>query len=711
MTEYSLADEDTQWLKNLSRTGPGRQLEEHLKCVDYVIRNHNRFECPVEEACNFRRIFCHALAANDRVFGLPRPLPKYIAIVNLSGYRAIFYSSRNSLIRLLCMVGPLHSERVIRNVESVLQYASENNTSVLCCFSLPWQTGVGQVHWEVRTIERTGDCSVRDGVRSFSYTNEDVRTCASTIETDVCDAEQTKAQVLAMARNFSASNLDTSPDDIEIEDDSNSEKFRKLKAVVAAVQADRARLISEMDAIREDKARSLEEAELANHEKMLELAKQTKSVENTIRRRMEETEKHNKTLLEQNLALGALKAEAERAKAEFELLQEQQMNKVEAKAAMFEMSNKAASDKLLALQKTSQREREQLTRAHTKEVEDLERRLSNETVARRSAERRAEDLATELSKLNEVCETMRTEKQAVSFEALSMRKSRAVLKCALAVACKKHAGLQERFQQAESCSLELKQMLEQNESSASSVDLKMESLEKKLKDAEVRADEGSKDADQAKKKVVEIKKESTELKRQLAEAKKAATEASETVVVAETEAKKPLTASVEVNTEPQQEPEEVTKMRIEIAHLHDEKESLQQKLAQAAQAAQEAQKAQAVPTAPAGPAGHTNGLQAYTDLSATPCGDPAIEALVGQVQLSLKNLVDLARSGYTHKSAAEQLWHEVQVLKRCPSPEVVASGVQGGGMNVGMNTGMNGWNGYGVYADPSAQPQWFGVRR
>jgi hypothetical protein len=695
MTEYSIDDDDKQWIENLEKTGPGRQLREHLQCVDYFLQNRCRMECPVEESCRFRRIFCHAYQANDRCFGLPRPFPKYVAIVNLSGYRAILYSSRNSLIRLLCMVGPLHAEPVIRNVEEVLKYASDNNTAVLCCFSLPWQSGVQQVHWEVRTIERRADGVVRDGVRSYSYTSEEVRVCASTLETDVCDVDQTKAQVVAMGKHFSACNLDTCSDDIEIDDDSNSEKFRKLKVVVAAVQADRARLISEMDAIREDKVRSLEEAELANHEKMLELAKETKSVEDTIRRRMDETEKHNKTLLEQNLALGALKAEAERAKAEFELLQEQQMHKVEAKATMFEMSNKAASDKLVALQKTSQRERDQLTRAHTKEVEDLERRLSNETVARRSAERRAEDLSTELSKLNEVCEKMRTEKQAVSFEALSMRKSRAVLKCALAVACKKHAGLQERFQQAESCSLELKQMLEQNESSASSVDLKVESLEKKLKEAEARADEASRDSDQAKKKVVELKKESTEFKRQLAEAKPA---------------KKPSTASVEVNTEPQQEPEEMTKMRIEIAHLHDEKEALQRQLAQAAQEAQKAQAAQAAPPAQTSqPPGHANALQAYTDLSATPCGDPAIEALVAQVQLSLKNLVDLARSGYTHKSAAEQLWHEVQMLKRCPSPQQGMNGGMNGGMNAGMNAGVNAgnWAGYGMYPEG---PQAWGYR-
>ena len=573
MTEYSLADDDKKWLENLSRTGPGRQLEEHLKCVDYVIQNCNRFECPVEEACTFRRIFCHALAANDRVCGLPRPLPKYIAIVNLSGYRAILYSSRNSLIRLLCMVGPLHSDRVIRNVENVLQYAAENDTSVLCCFSLPWQAGVYHVHWEVRTIERTGDCRVKDGVRSFSYTNEDVRVCASTIETDVCDVEQTRAQVLAMVRNFSACNLDTSPDEIEVDDDASSDKFKKLKAVVAAVQADRARLLSEMDAIRDDKKKSLEDAARDADSRIKELCQSTQKVEETIRLKLKGVEEHNKLLLEQNLALGKAKAEAERAKAEFELLQEQQYNKLEARAAMFEMSNKAASDKLTAMQKTHQRERDQLTKAHIKEVEDLERRISNETVARRSAERKVEDLKIEQSKLNDVCEKLRIEKRSISFESLRIRKLWLTFKCALAVASQKHSALKQQFQRAESCSLELKQMIEQTESNSSFTDSKIQQLESQLEEANSRADECNAEVSQARKKVVELKKECSDVKRQLAEAKRRAEEAEEAVesataptVVRESERE---CVSVEVNTEPQQEPEEVTKMRIEIAHLHD----------------------------------------------------------------------------------------------------------------------------------------------
>ena len=709
MTEYSLSDDDKKWLENLSRTGPGRQLEEHLKCVDYVIQNCNRFECPIEEACTFRRIFCHALAANDRVCGLPRPLPKYIAIVNLSGYRAILYSSRNSLIRMLCMVGPLHSDRNMLNVENVLKYASENDTSVLCCFSLPWQAGVHQVHWEVRTIERTGDCRVKDGVRSFSYTNEDVRVCASTIETDVCDVTQTKAQVVAMVRNFAACNLDISPDDIDVGDDASSDKFTRLKAVVAAVQADRARILSEMDAIRDDKKKSLEDAAHETDRRIKELCQNTQKVEATIRLKLKEVEDHNKLLLEQNLALGKAKAEAERAKAEFELLQEQKYNKIEAKAAMFEMSNKAASEKLTAMQKTHQRERDQLTKAHVKEVEDLERRISNETVSRRSAERKLETLKSEQSKLNDVCEKLRIEKQSISVESLRIRKLWLTFKCALAVAAQKHSLLKQKFQQTESCSLELKQMLEQSESTSHLTDSKIKQLEYQLSEANSRVEECNVEVSQARKKVVEIKKEFSEVKRQLAEARKRADDAEEAVESATA----PTVAlesqrecvSVEVNTEPQQEPEEVTKMRIEIAHLHDHKETLEKKLADALL---NMQAASAQPTGNSdhcsqnGNNGshntHVNALQSYTDLSATPCGDPAIEALIGQLQLSMKNLVDLARSGHTHKNAAEQLWQEVQVLKRSASSE----NFQNGTVNVA-------WQGCPVYSEPPVA--WYSVRR
>ena len=60
------------------------------------------------------------------------------------------------------------------------------------------------------------------------------------------------------------------------------------------------------------------------------------------------------------------------------------------------------------------------------------------------------------------------------------------------------------------------------------------------------------------------------------------------------------------------------------------------------------------------------------------------------MQLSLKNLVDIARSGSTHKTAAEQLWNEIQVLKRCSPPQATIQSAA--------------WNTYSVYQD--AQQQW-----
>lgn len=597
------------------------------------------------------------------------------------------------------MVGPLYAEVVIRNVEIVLQHAREHNMSVLCCLSLPWQSGVQQVHWEVRTIERKPDGTVRDGERSYSYTSEDVRVCASTLETDVCDAEQTKKQVVAMAKHFSACNLDTFPDEINIDGESadsgdSGNQFQKLKAIVAAVQADRSRLISEMDAIREDKKKSLEEAEKEADRRLQSVAVETKNLEATMRKRVAETDTHNKTLLEHNLALGKAKAEAERAKAECELLQEQNLNEVKTRLATLEVTNRSLTEKMAVLQKNTQREREQLTRAHTKEVEDLERRMSGETVSRRSAERKVEDLIREREQLNEVCEQLRMERHSANIDSLSVRKATFAFKCALAVASAKHVDLRNKFERAESCSLELNQMLEQNEASARASDSKLASLEEQLKEAASARDDANTDANDARKKVVDLKK-------QLAEAKKA---------VAAVAAAKPVHATTKteigVNTEPQQEPEEVTQMRIEIPHLHDQKDELKRQVeelqhiaaqaqtavqaAQAAQAAQTAQAAkaalQAAKVANAAPAATaTNASQ--SDLTGAPCGDPAIEALVGQVQLSVKNLVDLARSGHVHKNAAEQMWTENQILKRCHSPHSGMSGVNAAGQ----------WPVYGMY--------------
>ena len=152
-SSYVTTEEDTEWLKNLQRTAPGRHLDEHLRCVDFMLHNKNRVECPQQAVHLFRRLFCRAYSQSDRCFGLPRPTPKVVAVVNLSGHRTILYSNRVTLIRLLTMVGPEASERVMTNVEQVIQHANLHNTSLLFCFSPPGKPAAA-VFWEVRTLER-----------------------------------------------------------------------------------------------------------------------------------------------------------------------------------------------------------------------------------------------------------------------------------------------------------------------------------------------------------------------------------------------------------------------------------------------------------------------------------------------------------------------------------------------------------------------------
>ena len=677
-TAYSITDDDTPWLENLSRTAPGRHLKEHFQCVDFVIQNKNRCECPVQQVGDFRRVFCRSIASHDRSFGLPRPLPKHIAIVNLSGFRGIMYSSRNSLIRLLCLVGPDSSERVMRNVEQVLEYAAKHNCSVMCCFSLPWQAGVHLMHWEVRTLEIRPDGSVRDGAMCYSYTHEEVRVCAATGETDVGDPAQMKAEMAAMARRFSACNLDTlsSPDEEADAAGDNAAHFQRLKGVISAVQADRSRITGELTALKDDHEAKLKESYRMADERVATVVSKTQISVGVAEKKILELNAKISSLTEENSRLVKDKAEADSRRNEQDLLFGNERASLTTKANLQGMSAKSATDKLSDLQKSSAREREQLIVTHAKQIEDLERRLSDRTVENRKLQRSMEDCAAVTARMDQVIEQMRTEKQALQYETISRRKKVIGLQCALAVACNHHtksvaaAAIDKECRTDDRCGLQ--KMLAAAEGAAQSAEASLQLV--------------SKDIDRLKKELEAEKKK----KRPKAPSppppplpppKPAPSEAENQTA--------PIKSKVDQELEELSErfvalADEKTTWDAQTAQLNQQALDLQAQLEEATVALSQA--GSPTDTAHSGSGDTTQfkqkvynqvynqvvvpGAQGWppppgpADFGSDPNGDQGVEALVAQAQLSMRALVDMARQGCQHKHAADSLWSELQAMKR-----------------------------------------------
>ena len=90
--------------------------------------------------------------------GLPTPLPKFIAILNLSGERMLVHSNSCSLIRLLCTrSSQLTPSELVTQVDTFATHPNMPQEDkerpltkfVLLSLSLPWQAGTGALFWSL----------------------------------------------------------------------------------------------------------------------------------------------------------------------------------------------------------------------------------------------------------------------------------------------------------------------------------------------------------------------------------------------------------------------------------------------------------------------------------------------------------------------------------------------------------------------------------
>jgi hypothetical protein len=659
---FCTGEEDALWLRNLRRLGtPGRQLLEHLQCVSIVLNNKSRAECPVQQVALFRRVFCRIYSQNPTCFNLPTPTPQFIAVVNLSGYRAILYSRRVALVRLLCMVGPDSSQRVMQNVQVLIHYAIQHKCTVLCCLSLPWQAGVEQVHWELRTLEHLPDGGVRDGARSYSYTHEEIRAVASSADSDLSPGDHMRVQMDAMQREFAACDLDTCVQSTVDMGADTSEKMQKMQGILAGMQADRANLHSQRAQTQKKHTSELEEARRSAQERIAKVVDATQVTLGVAKKKEAEMERQFKVLREQNSGLEKQNKQMKCDQVTYELRFCSERQSLVSKANVHELASKAAIEKHATLKKSSTRERSQMEKSHAKQVDDLERRVQEKTIEARKLERRVEELMQENKQLDGLVEQMREGKMALNYDLDSNYRRIIMYKVAVALVLKKHSSLRAEAARSEAAQAELVQMLATAEGSAHTTEEARAELELKLNEAA----------------------------QQMAELQKSQT--GEQPPARET-------ASKDVNTEPQQDSSELTDLRAEVGQLNTEKEGwiqmdedLRRQIAELAERRVEAEGSpnQTLSPTPSDQAKYSHSNVRHEvhnnvhnnvynsverngggagwpsiDLGVDQHGDVSMEALVGQMQHSMRTIVDIARAGYKHKHAAENMWSELQALKR-----------------------------------------------
>ncbi len=204
------ARSDTEWVAALSNHRVGRLLSSHLASVEArsSARSH---DCAVQEALGNERVFVHALTrsvSNKRSFpcGLSSELPRFIAVLNLSGERSVVYSESASLLRSICSHSSVLHRNELHEFLTALETFPMTRTStsmkfVLLTYSLPWQSGTDSAFWHlsacsVNTGSGTGmvNPTVSDRILQFSSAS-----VAPFVGKSVMDARDARIQLFVSA--------------------------------------------------------------------------------------------------------------------------------------------------------------------------------------------------------------------------------------------------------------------------------------------------------------------------------------------------------------------------------------------------------------------------------------------------------------------------------------------------------------------------------
>ena len=165
------SNDSARWHSDLKRLPIGKVLIDHLGAMAYAYqdKDNRRYDCSIADCTLHLRAFIRAWSQNPNAFALPDNPPKYIAIVNLSGKRAMLTTNKPYLfVDLVGLHGlfPTSGEGcgVASALKAMVTHCDKTpGMSLLLVYSMPFQVGIEHLHWDVRTIQRFKDGRVVDG--------------------------------------------------------------------------------------------------------------------------------------------------------------------------------------------------------------------------------------------------------------------------------------------------------------------------------------------------------------------------------------------------------------------------------------------------------------------------------------------------------------------------------------------------------------------
>lgn len=275
---------DSAWISQLSQSRGGRLLQAHLASVEDMVVSEGR-NGAVQACVENRKSFLYALIRSVRngqsnPCNLPKKLPKFVAVVNLSGEQTILYSEKDTLIRKLCSRSAVTHPQTLRN--QLMEFSKWVDTKrascsdveeafVLVVFQLPWQAGVGCMHWEVNDVVVThGKGATRASLLDREMTLSSMSTGIFKAKPSLRDLESMPCcdgrhvellnprQVAAFRDNYTSSNMDYEaevPTDATPDSASGAAAPRppaEMGELLRAVMTQRQAMMTELQQIKEE---------------------------------------------------------------------------------------------------------------------------------------------------------------------------------------------------------------------------------------------------------------------------------------------------------------------------------------------------------------------------------------------------------------------------------------------------------------------------
>ena len=411
-----------KWLAGLAASKAGQTLMDHLSHAEAA--PHLTTSSAFEQASCFRRVFIHALHKKPAPFGLPKKLPKYIAIVNFSGERLLMYSENACLVAFLTMgADGLHT--ATPGVQKILDHAMGSTCSVMLYYSLPFQAGFDSAYWECRTLVRSSDGNVDDAHLVCTSWDKQASKGTPTLLAESQRSDVLDEQEEAFGGNMMACDLDVTIEKIEGIDPGLvfDEQNGKLMKMITMLKNERRKMIADHKQELED-MRAKHDLDVKKTTEIVRLSfEKTAKDEDLLGERIQQAEaevrmlreclKGKETELQEFRYEQALKTETDKGAQE----------ELDAKASELQQANDRLSAQLKRADKDKEHALSKQAQAHQRMHDATERKLQSGKNDLSRATLAATDAVERAQKVEHAFETVSNEKVALGAQLVEARKN------------------------------------------------------------------------------------------------------------------------------------------------------------------------------------------------------------------------------------------------------------------------------------------------